>query len=67
MSRELIDSEKVLRARIDAYASSDVTFGDIERLQVSVLYSQGSLPKDARLDISRTLGVLREILKDARS
>lgn len=48
-------------------AASDVTDADINRLQVGVLYSRGALKKDDRLEVSRTLGVLRAILSTARS
>lgn len=47
-------------------AASDVTDDDINRLQVRALYSRGSLKRTERLEISRTLGVLRSILSDAR-
>lgn len=47
-------------------AASDVTDEDINRLQVSALYSRGSLKRAERLEMSRTLGVLRSILSDAR-
>ena len=51
---------------IKKIAASDVTDDDINRLQVSALYSRGSLKWTERLEISRTLGVLRSILSDAR-
>lgn len=47
-------------------AASEVTDEDINRLQVSALYSRGSLKRAERLEISRTLGMLRSILADAR-
>ena len=47
-------------------SASDVTDEDINRLQVSALYSRGSLKRAERLEMSRTLGVLRSILSDAR-
>lgn len=48
-------------------AASEVTDDDINRLQTTVLWSPGSLKKNDRLEISRTLGVLRAILADARA
>lgn len=48
-------------------AASEVTDDDINRLQTTVLWSPGSLKKADRLEISRTLGVLRAILSDARA
>jgi len=48
-------------------AASEVTDGDINRLQTIALWSPGSIKKADRLEISRTLGVLRAILADARA
>ncbi len=49
----------------DHIAASDVTDDDINRLQIECLYGR-ILKKDDRREISQTLGVLREILREAR-
>lgn len=46
-------------------AESDVTDDDINRCQLEILYGR-ILKKSDRLEISQTLGVLREILREAR-
>lgn len=48
-------------------AEADVTDGAIQTLQLEALYGRGALKKDVRLEISRTLGALKSILKDARA
>lgn len=49
----------------DQIAASDVTDDDINRCQIEVLHGR-ILTKADRLEISQTLGVLRQILKAAR-
>lgn len=49
-----------------AIASSDVTDEDINWLQVEILHGR-IMKSETRLEASRTLGVLREILADARN
>lgn len=48
-------------------AESDVTDEDINRCQIEVLHGRGAMKKEDRLEVSRTLGVLRAILSTARA
>lgn len=55
-------SETMLRKQI---AGSDITHDDLTRLRTAVVYSRIPSKQD-RIEISQCLGVLREILDEAR-
>lgn len=50
---------------VERIAASDVTAGDLSRLRTSALYGR-ILTKVEREEVSQTLGVLRDILAEAR-